>query len=176
MLGEISWDWAGRHLSISHLPWNLNQSPEFGLHSGWGPDLPPGLHAGEAQPPHRERQPGSLLPNSGLGATGPTWAAARWSRTWLKSNKPRATAFHPFHSSSNLLLWRKSPLKAGVFLTPLLTLTSLSNRGLASASETSAGSQIWQEFNDIVLFSLCLFLWLPSIYGTRCCFSIYGGI
>lgn len=42
--------------------------------------------------------------------------------------------------------------------------------------EPCAGHQIWLEFSDIVLFSLCLFLRLPSIYGTKCWLSIYGGI
>lgn len=166
MLGERSWDWAGRDSSV-HETWtrapNLSSS-QAGL---WPLPTWPVCRGGTAPPWEGQ------LPKTG---TGPTWAAARWSHSQLKNNWAQSGIFLPFPLSFNLLLRRKSLLNAGVFLTPLLTLTSLFNGEQASTSEPSAGSRIWQKFNDIVLFSLYLFLWLPSIYGTRYWFSIYGGI
>ena len=115
MLGERSWDGAGRDSSV-YETWtrapNLS-SIQAGL---WPLPTWPVCRGGTAPPWEGQ------LPKTG---TRPTWAASRWSHSQLKNNWAQSGIFLPFPFSFNLLLRRKSLLNAGVFLTPLLTLPFL---------------------------------------------------
>lgn len=61
---------------------------------------------------------------------------------------------------------------------PLIFLFRLAHllltRGICQVQRLSVGNSIQLEWNGIVLFSLCLFLRLPSIYGHQSWLSIYG--